>query len=110
MEGARLRPAPERVGRAPGRGRLVGALEQTRRRGRRAAPLERAGRVVRGRGEEGVREARSRFAPTPPLPFLANALGLTALEGATTEVRFRLTALGGGLRVDDVYVDPWKID
>jgi hypothetical protein len=53
---------------------------------------------------------RSRFAPTLPLPFLANVVGLTALEGATTEVRFRLTALGGGVRVDDVYVDPWKID
>jgi hypothetical protein len=54
---------------------------------------------------------RARWAPTLPLPFLANALGLTALDGPTTTVRFRFTATGGASwQVDDVYVDPWKID
>jgi hypothetical protein len=57
-----------------------------------------------------VLPARSRWAPTLPLPFLANAVGLTALEGATTTVQLRFTATGGGWRIDDVYVDPWKID
>jgi hypothetical protein len=53
----------------------------------------------------------ARWAPTLPLPFLANALGLTALEGTTTTVQFRFTATGGApWQVDDVYVDPWKID
>jgi hypothetical protein len=54
---------------------------------------------------------RARWAPTLPLPFLANALGLTTLDGDTTTVQFRFTATGGApWHVDDVYVDPWKID
>ncbi|HEU0335800.1 MAG TPA: hypothetical protein VFR43_04555 [Gaiellaceae bacterium] len=54
---------------------------------------------------------RARWAPTLPLPFLANAIGLTALDGPTTTVQFRFTATGGApWQVDDVYVDPWKID
>jgi hypothetical protein len=56
-------------------------------------------------------QPRARWAPTLPLPFLANALGLTSLDGPTTTVRFRFTATGGApWQVDDVYVDPWKID
>jgi hypothetical protein len=54
---------------------------------------------------------RARWSPTLPLPFLANALGLTALDAPTTTVKFRFTATGGApWQVDDVYVDPWKID
>lgn len=51
------------------------------------------------------------WAPTLPVPFLANALGLTALDGLTTTVRFRFTAGGkGSWQIDDAYVDPWKVD
>lgn len=50
------------------------------------------------------------WSPTLPLPFLANVLGLTSVEGLTTTVRFRFTALGSAWQLDDVYVDPWKVD
>lgn len=52
----------------------------------------------------------SAWAPTPPLPFLANATGLLSLDGLTSSVQFRFTATGTrGFLVDDLYVDPWKI-
>ena len=51
-----------------------------------------------------------RWAPTLQIPMLGNLVGLTALDGLTTKVQLRLTALGGaGWNVDDVYVDPWKV-
>jgi hypothetical protein len=47
--------------------------------------------------------------PTLQIPMLGNVLGLTTLDGLTTSVQLRFTALGGaGWSVDDVYVDPWK--
>jgi hypothetical protein len=50
------------------------------------------------------------WAPTPPLPFLANATGLLSLDGLTSSVQFRFTVTGrSGWTIDDVYVDPWKI-
>jgi hypothetical protein len=49
------------------------------------------------------------WAPTLPLPILANALAPVAGDG-TLQVRFRFTpVLGGDWRVDDVYVDPYKV-
>jgi hypothetical protein len=50
------------------------------------------------------------WSPGIPLALLGNITGLTALRGTTTTLRLRLTVLGAGeFRVDDVYVDPWKI-
>ena len=49
----------------------------------------------------GVVPAGPGFAPTLPLPLLAN---LTSPVG-----RLRFTALGGELRIDDVYIDPFKV-
>ena len=50
------------------------------------------------------------WGPTLPMPLLGNVLGLTALDGLTTTVQLRFTALGSaGWKVDDVYVDPWKV-
>ena len=50
------------------------------------------------------------WGPTLPTPMLGNVLGLTALRGLTTTVQVRITALGGtGWKIDDVYVDPWKV-
>jgi hypothetical protein len=45
--------------------------------------------------------------PTLPMPVLANVLaGLT--PAGELRARFRFTPLLGELRIDDVYVDPWK--
>lgn len=49
------------------------------------------------------------WGPTAPLPFLANVTGLASLDGLTSTVRFRFTAIGGSWKIDDVYVDPWKV-
>jgi hypothetical protein len=50
----------------------------------------------------------SNFAPTLPLPLLAN---FTApLAGSTAGVVLRFTALGGPVWIDDVYVDPFKVN
>jgi hypothetical protein len=47
--------------------------------------------------------------PTPQQLMLANVTGLTSLDGLTSSVQLRFTALGtAGWKVDDVYVDPWK--
>jgi hypothetical protein len=53
----------------------------------------------------GVVLAGSDWQPTLPLPFLANLLA-----PATGTVSFRFTPLGpgGGWRIDDVYLDPYK--
>lgn len=54
--------------------------------------------------------ASASWGPTPQAVFLANVTGLTSLDGLTTSVQFRFTALGtAGWTIDDVYVDPWKV-
>jgi len=45
------------------------------------------------------------WAPTVPMPILANLLAL--LPGQETPVQFRFTARGGDWTIDDVYVDPY---
>ena len=45
------------------------------------------------------------WAPTLPMPVLANLLPL--LPGQRTPVAFRFTAHEGDWLIDDVYVDPW---
>jgi hypothetical protein len=45
------------------------------------------------------------WAPTLPMPIVANLLAL--LPGDQTPVAFRFTARGGDWRIDDVYVDPY---
>ena len=52
----------------------------------------------------------SRWMPTLPMPLLADLTGALALDGVTTDVRFRFKPLGLGAsyRIDDVYVDPFK--
>jgi hypothetical protein len=48
--------------------------------------------------------------PTLPALLLANVTGLTSLDGLTSSVRLRFTALGtASWRIDDLYVDPWKV-
>jgi hypothetical protein len=50
------------------------------------------------------------WSPGLPLPLLANVVGLTSLQGTTTSVQLRFTSVGRAeWRIDDVYVDPWKI-
>ena len=50
----------------------------------------------------------SGFAPTLPMPILAN---LTApLSGSTAALTLTFTAMGGGAQIDDVYVDPFKVN
>lgn len=52
----------------------------------------------------------SSWAPTLQTLILANATGLASLDGLTSSVQLRFTALGnGGWTIDDVYVDPWKV-
>jgi hypothetical protein len=55
----------------------------------------------------GVVAAHTRWAPTLPLPVLANLLPL--LPGERTAVAFRFTPQGidSAWLIDDVYVDPW---
>jgi hypothetical protein len=48
----------------------------------------------------------STWQPTLPYPVVANLLPL--LPGERTAVSFRFTAIGGSVRIDDVYVDPYK--
>jgi hypothetical protein len=50
------------------------------------------------------------WGPTLPMPVLGNVAGLSALNGLTTTVQLRFTAVGSaGWKIDDVYVDPWKV-
>lgn len=44
--------------------------------------------------------------PTPPLPFLTNLL---APVTGTVQFRFTPVGSGSGFRIDDVYVDPYKM-
>lgn len=53
----------------------------------------------------GAIAAGSSWAPTAPLPIVANLLPL--LPGNHTAVAFRFTAAGGPVQIDDVYVDPF---
>ena len=52
----------------------------------------------------------SAWMPTLPMPLVADLTGALALDGVTTDVRFRFKPLGLGAsyRIDDVYVDPFK--
>ena len=54
----------------------------------------------------GVVSAGGFWAPTAPLPIVANLLPL--LPNAMTPVEFRFTASGGSFQIDDVYVDPYR--
>lgn len=45
------------------------------------------------------------WAPTAPMPIVANLLPL--LPGSYTPVAFRFSADGGDFKIDDVYVDPY---
>lgn len=46
------------------------------------------------------------WAPTAPLPIVANMLAL--LPGNHTAVAFRFRSSGGSFRIDDLYVDPYQ--
>ncbi len=51
------------------------------------------------------------WAPTLPIPFLANLLHPPLVTDGNVEVAFRFTPVGlgkSGWRIDDVYVDPFK--
>jgi hypothetical protein len=54
----------------------------------------------------GIVTGGSSFAPTPPLPLLANLT--SSLPGSTGTVTLEFTALGGSWQIDDVYLDPFK--
>jgi hypothetical protein len=56
----------------------------------------------------GVVPAGASFAPTLPLPLLGNLT--TLLSSGTGSVTLKFTALLGPLAVDDVYVDPFKVN
>jgi hypothetical protein len=54
------------------------------------------------------------WAPTLPMLQLAGTLNALTLNGLTTQIWLRFTPRGGLLgsgtwRIDDVYVDPWKV-
>jgi hypothetical protein len=51
------------------------------------------------------------WAPSLPLPLLANALAPLNLDGGTAEVAFRFkpTGLLSAWQIDDVYVDPFRV-
>jgi hypothetical protein len=54
--------------------------------------------------------AKDDWGPTLPALLLANVTGVTSLDGVTSNVQLRFTALGSaGWQIDDVYVDPWKV-
>jgi hypothetical protein len=56
----------------------------------------------------GVVVAGSSFAPTLPLPLVANLTAPLAVGGATVTLTF--TALGGAVQIDDLYIDPFKVN
>jgi hypothetical protein len=56
----------------------------------------------------GVVAAGSSFAPTPPVPLVANLTVPLAVGGATVKLTF--TALGGAVQIDDLYIDPFKVN
>lgn len=54
------------------------------------------------------------WAPSLPMLQLAGTLNALTLNGLTTDIQLRFTPRGGLLgsgtwRIDDVYVDPWKV-
>jgi hypothetical protein len=50
------------------------------------------------------------WSPTPQQLLLANFTGLLSLDGLTSTVQLRFTPVGGaGWKIDDLYVDPWKV-
>lgn len=53
----------------------------------------------------GVVTGSSGWAPTAPMPILANLLPL--LPGGYSPVSFSFTASGGDFQIDDIYVDPY---
>jgi hypothetical protein len=53
----------------------------------------------------GAVAANTDWAPSAPMPIVANLLPL--LPGRYTPVAFRFSASGGCFRIDDVYVDPY---
>jgi hypothetical protein len=57
----------------------------------------------------GLITAKSSWTPPPAILFLSNIAALVAPNG-TIQVKFRFTALGSAAwKIDDVYVDPWKV-
>jgi hypothetical protein len=48
----------------------------------------------------------TRWAPTAPMPIVANLL--TLMPGDHTPVAFRFSARGGSVQIDDLYVDPYR--
>jgi hypothetical protein len=56
----------------------------------------------------GVLAPGSSFAPTLPMPLLANITSPLAGSGADLVLTF--TAVGGPVTIDDVYVDPFKVN
>jgi hypothetical protein len=56
----------------------------------------------------GVVAAGGEFSPTLPLPLLANLT--TPLAGGTGSVTLTFTAVGGPVAIDDVYIDPYKVN
>ena len=56
----------------------------------------------------GLVEAGKAFAPSLPLPVLANLTAGLPLLG-TGQVRLTFTAVTGSWQIDDLYVDPFKI-
>jgi hypothetical protein len=56
----------------------------------------------------GVAAAGGSFSPSLPLPILGNLT--TLLSGGTGTVTLKFTALLGPVAVDDVYVDPFKVN
>jgi hypothetical protein len=55
----------------------------------------------------GVVVAGNSFAPTLPLPLLAN---LTAPLSGSGSVTLTFTAVGGAVQIDDLYIDPFKVN
>jgi hypothetical protein len=54
----------------------------------------------------GVVAAGTSWAPTAPIPIVANLLPL--LPNNMTAVAFRFSASGGSFQIDDLYVDPYS--
>lgn len=54
----------------------------------------------------GAVDGTGTWQPTAPMPIVANLLPL--LPGDYTPVQFRFETLSGSLRIDDVYVDPYR--
>jgi hypothetical protein len=54
----------------------------------------------------GTIKAGTSWAPTAELPMIVNELA--PLHGNAIQVAFRFTPLGGGVTIDDVYVDPYR--